>query len=94
MFSVHLFDLRGVYVENDPFFHLLRRSQHAVLLGEPLVEHGVLLYLLEDYRSGKDSKEAVESTKGWVVGWGTAAIVRLGMAGVMVVLWLGVVFLL
>lgn len=54
----------------------------------------LLLYLLEYYRSGKDSKEAVESTKGWVVGWGTAAIVRLGMAGVMVVLWLGVVFLL
>lgn len=54
----------------------------------------LLLFLFEFYRSGKDSKEAVESTKGWALGWGTAAIIRLVMAGVMIVLWLGVVFLL
>lgn len=47
-----------------------------------------VLFLIEYYRLNKDKKKAFESTKGWVTGFGTAAIVRLAMAALMIVTWL------
>lgn len=48
----------------------------------------LVLYLFEYYRNDKDQNQAFESTKGWATGCGTAAIVRLVIAGVMILLWL------
>lgn len=48
----------------------------------------LVLFLFEYYRNDKDKAKAFESTKGWATGCGTAAIVRLVMAGVMIFLWL------
>ncbi|MGB4594912.1 MAG: DUF456 domain-containing protein [Anaerolineaceae bacterium] len=48
----------------------------------------LVLFLFEYFRNDKDQVKAFESTKGWVTGWGTAAIVRLVMAVVMLLLWL------
>jgi len=54
----------------------------------------LVLYLFEYYRNDKDKDKAFDSTKGWAVGCGTAAIVRLVMAAFMVFLWLVTVVLL
>lgn len=51
----------------------------------------LVLFLFEYYRNDKDKDKALDSTKGWATGCGTAAIVRLVIAGVMIFMWLVVV---
>ena len=51
----------------------------------------LVLFLFEYYRNDKDKDKAFESTKGWATGCGTAAIVRLVIAAMMIFMWLLVV---
>lgn len=51
----------------------------------------LVLFLFEYFRNDKDKQKAFEATKGWATGFGTAAIVRLAIAGMMILMWLFVV---
>ncbi|MGI6250679.1 MAG: DUF456 domain-containing protein [Anaerolineaceae bacterium] len=53
-----------------------------------------LLYIVEYLRSKRDKQQAWEATKAWITGMGTAAIVRIALALLMIGLWLVVVVLL